>query len=258
MPGERGAVMAEWIAGQGVAESELSDLQRAEARRLLARRGVDLNGTEGLSDRLRAFMRNSTAFAVPNRKAAYELTHVVFYLSEYGRAPLALDPEERQSLLFAGLIAYLDQDADLLAEICIALRFCGEQPPADWQGWLEQHTRGFALQEGQGHGGMDDYHPYLMCNWLQLQVGREAFSHAQCRGMIRFDGPGRLGALRGVSMALYTLLDQGRGGWSHLRSQLLGVLSAEEAAILRGAEGSTEVFEPFFETFARFGQVGAA
>ena len=79
----------------------------------------------GLNDRLRGFARRSITFALPNKKAAYELTHIVFYLSEYGRR----DPEVGQafidSLHFAGTLAFLELNLDLLAEICIALRFAG-------------------------------------------------------------------------------------------------------------------------------------
>ncbi len=258
VPGQRGEVMAEWIASQNVGAHELSDLQRGEARRLLARRGVELRDVEGLDDRLRAFMRRTSGFAVPNRKAAYELTHVVFYLTEYGRKPLQLEEPERQSLLFAGLIAFLDQDSDLLAEICIALTFCDEQPPQDWCHWLEQQTQRFTLQSVPGRVGHDDYHPYLMCNWFQLLVGRTGFSDADCKGTVVIEGPGRPGALRGMSMALYTLLDQAPGSWARVREPLLQSLSSEEGDVLRRAEESTQVFEPFFETFSRFGQVGSA
>ncbi|MEX0282799.1 MAG: hypothetical protein AB3N13_16580, partial [Arenibacterium sp.] len=68
MPGSKGEKLAQWIAHQGLAESELSDLQRGEAERLLARRGVVLPSREaGLRDRLHNFMARSTTFSMPNR-----------------------------------------------------------------------------------------------------------------------------------------------------------------------------------------------
>lgn len=33
-----------------------------------------------------------------------------------------------QSLNFVGILAYLDQNADLLAEVCIALGYAGQVP----------------------------------------------------------------------------------------------------------------------------------
>jgi hypothetical protein len=57
-----------------------------EAQRLMARRDMAPKGEDAtLEDRARYFMGRSDTFALPNKKAAYELTHLVFYLSEYGR-----------------------------------------------------------------------------------------------------------------------------------------------------------------------------
>lgn len=67
-----------------LAQAELSDLQRAEATALLARRNIKLDATQSLHQRLVSFIEHSPSFALPNRKIAYELTHIVFYLSEYG------------------------------------------------------------------------------------------------------------------------------------------------------------------------------
>jgi len=133
LSGDTGEAVVRWAADQDLAEAELSDLQRAEARRLFNRRGRDLGTPDaGLDDRLRAFINRPATFALPNKKAAYELTHIVFYLSEYGRRDPQLDPAALQSLSFAGTLAYLDQNVDLLSEICIALRYAGQTPPAPW------------------------------------------------------------------------------------------------------------------------------
>jgi len=116
LQGNMGARATSWVAAEGLVAAELSDLQRAEARRLCLRRGVDpLARDTGLDDRLRAFGSRSTTFALPNKKAAYELTHIVFYLSEYGRQDPALPEEFIDSLQFAGTIAFLEMNIELLA-----------------------------------------------------------------------------------------------------------------------------------------------
>ena len=84
MAGTQGAKLCNWVAQQELTQAELSDLQRGEAQRLLARRGVEFEDN-GLNARLHRFISRNDTFAVPNKKAAYELTHIVFYLSEYGR-----------------------------------------------------------------------------------------------------------------------------------------------------------------------------
>ncbi|MFC3117922.1 DUF6902 family protein [Jhaorihella thermophila] len=149
MPGDKGEALCRWAAREGLADAELSDLQRAEARRLMLRRGIDpLPEDAGLEDRLRLFMDRSETFAMPNKKAAYELTHIVFYLSEYGRRDPGLSAAAAKSLEFAGILAFLDQNVDLLAEICVAMRHAGIAPSSIWEDWLEQETRRFAVLSG--------------------------------------------------------------------------------------------------------------
>ena len=60
-----------------------------------------------LEARLRAFAGRSQTFAMPNKKAAYELTHIIFYLSDYGRQIPELPDGTLKSLHFTGLLAFL-------------------------------------------------------------------------------------------------------------------------------------------------------
>jgi hypothetical protein len=122
-----GGQMCDWIAAQGLAKAELSDLQCGKASRLLARRGTNVSIALGLDNRFRQFINRSATFALLNKKTAYELTHIVYYLSEYGRSDPNLACGAVQSLKFLGIIPYLDQNADLLADNCIALRFASQR-----------------------------------------------------------------------------------------------------------------------------------
>ncbi|MCR9158753.1 MAG: hypothetical protein NXH80_16065 [Rhodobacteraceae bacterium] len=81
MPGNHGERIVYWALAQDLPRAELSDLQRMEAKRLMARRDAAMIDEDAqLEDRARYFMRRSDTFALPNKKAAYELTHLVFYL----------------------------------------------------------------------------------------------------------------------------------------------------------------------------------
>ncbi|MEX0301045.1 MAG: hypothetical protein AB3N24_01355, partial [Leisingera sp.] len=255
LPGQTGAQIAEWVYAQGLAQAELSDLQRAEARRLLARRGFPLQD-EGLDDRLRRFISCPQAFAIPNKKAAYELTHIVFYLSEYGRRDALLPETAAASLEFAGLVAFLDQNADLLAEICIALRYAGQHPPAEWEAWLDRQVSAYTLFKGEFCGLHDAYHEYFVVNWLMLLSGRKAFRQPVPLGGLHVSALQGGSILRSLSEAVFDA-GSARASWSAVKARAESMLSEEEHRLLAAAERSCARFAGFFEGFARAGSAGA-
>ena len=252
LAGDSGLRAAEWVADQGFVDAELSDLQRAEARRLCARRGVKTNVADtGLDDRLRAFGSRTVTFSLPNKKAAYELTHIVFYLSEYGRHDPQLPQAFVQSLRFSGTLAFLELNIDLLAEICIALRFAGVEPPPIWENWIRAQTRRFVCESDERGWANDDYHPYLMANWHALTCGTGGFCHALPDGPIAFRAPhANATPLRELSECMFTLGDQRRTNWDAMRPMLEEMLS-EDALDVVAAASETVDFELFFESFAR-------
>ncbi|SHJ90246.1 hypothetical protein SAMN05444000_11530 [Shimia gijangensis] len=255
IPGDKGAALVKWVADQGFAQAELSDLQRLEARRLMARRGVDpLAGDTGLEDRMRSFIARSATFSMPNKKAAYELTHAVFYLSEYGRKDPMLDAETRTSLEFTGLLAFIEQNADLLAEICIALRFGGFDVPEVWETWLLRHTHRFDVQTDQKTTPNDDYHEFLVCNWMLSVTGHQPFAKTlKSERMAFFRPDGVSGPLRELSECMFKLTDRS-DDWETMRPVVLDHLSEDAQAVMSWAETSSDKFSAFFQGFARTGR----
>ncbi|MEL7098227.1 MAG: hypothetical protein AAGM84_05295 [Pseudomonadota bacterium] len=252
MPGTHGAALAEWAGAQGLAGAELSDLQRAEAHRLLARRGVLAAQDDGLDERLRAFMRRSATFALPNKKAAYELTHIVFYLSEYGRRAPKLDEGALVSLEYAGLLAFLDQNADLLAEICIALRYAGQTPSPIWESFVLDGLRGFTVTGGEGIDVADDYHEYMVSQWLAALALPDLRAAPIPEGRCRFDAPAHVpGPLRDMSVCLMQMTHSRSADWDCMRPILLNGAPDGSAQIVAAAEASSDRFGAFFEGFAR-------
>lgn len=260
MPGAKGEALAHWIAREGLADAELSDLQRAEARRLMLRRGVDpLPEDGGLTARLHGFIDRSETFAMPNKKAAYELTHIVFYLSEYGRRDPQLSQSAIRSLEYAGILAYLDQNSDLLAEICVAMRYAGAEPSVIWESWLERETHRFAVQTGPQVSTQDDYHDYFVCNWLMAVSGRDAFvKEAAPERMAFLRADPYAAPLREMSECMFRLEDNRSGDWQAMRPVIKQSLSEIGNDILTEAEQSTAHFDAFFEGFARTGLRGVA
>ncbi len=253
MPGDKAQRMVDFAKSERLPMAELSDLQRAEARRLMIRRGVESIKDDGLDDRLRNFAARTRTFTLPNKKAAYELTHISFYLSEYGRRDPKLSVEGKLSLHFAGLTAFLDQNADLLAEICIALRYAGVVPPSIWTDWIESETLGFEIEEGDHVPLNDDYHEFLVCNWHQAVAGAPVFRKSFDGGRMRFNRHQRPTALREISQVMLSLDDARSTDWEVMRHRMAPQLSPEARDVLNIAAESSAKFGAFFEGFARAG-----
>ena len=252
--GTTGEAAAQWVADEGLVDAELSDLQRAEARRLCLRRGVDpLNGDTALDHRLRAFTVQKDTFARPNKKAAYELTHIVFYLSEYGRRAPNLPSGALDSLHHAGTLAFLELNTDLLSEICIALRYAGATPPKAWESWLFAQARLFVVESGGPGWGQDDYHPYLMLNWAMAVAGQGGFGAQIPEGPIRFQAPRpHVSPLRELSECLLGMGGARRPDWHQMRDRVGDTLTDEARHVLQEAERCVD-FPAFFAGFARAG-----
>jgi hypothetical protein len=247
-----GAGLCRWVASEGLPTAELSDLQRGEAHRLLSRRGEATESDVGLKGRLHQFINRSETFALPNKKAAYELTHIVFYLSEYGRCDPQLDNRAIQSLNFVGILAYLDQNADLLAETCIALRYAGQVPSQIWEDWILSTLSNFQAIADPNADVADAYHEYFVCSWLAATAKQDGIGQTVLGERTRFERWDiSAGPLRHMSSCLQQLQDARSSDWSLMRPILEQGIDENGYDILTAAQNSTDEFEAFFEGFSR-------
>ena len=254
LPGSKGSSICQWVARAGLAEAELSDLQRAEAQLLLSRRGAGPMVREGaVGQRLAQFAERPDTFALPNKKAAYELTHIVFYLSEYGKVDPGLSAEALRSLEYSGLIAYLDQNHDLLAEICTALRFAGIEPSEIWTDAVATAHQAIRPVVPQANGAAADaYHAYMVTGWAQAVAKARYFTADFPPDGVQFiDQTGAAGALRPLSQCLYDMGEDRRASWSKMRDRVMPQLPHASREVLSLAEASSPEFERFFEGFSR-------
>ncbi len=252
MQGNKGFALCKWADAVGLAEAELSDLQRAEARRLLARRDVVYPKDDALPARLHHFIERSDTFAMPNKKAAYELTHIVFYLAEYGARDPKISAQAVLSLEYAGLLAYLDQNIDLLAEVCAALRFAGQVPSVIWEEAVRTAHQKCVVTENAGGLLHDGYHEYLVTGWATQIAGGTAFHGDIPEGSLRFRQPeGSSGALRVMSERMFEMGPARSGDWHDMRGHVVPYLGPDGHDVLAGAERSSDKFDAFFEGFAR-------
>jgi len=258
MPGEVGERLCDAVLAQGLIEGETSDIQRLEARRLLARRGRTAPVDASLQERMHAFIATPNRFALPNKKAAYELTHIVFYLTEYGRRRVTLGDEVRQSLENVGIWAFLDGNTDLLAEICIAMRYLSHNYNEVWDDWIASEMQDAEISYAPEFPRKDGYHCLFMGSWLAALRGAPAFSdlpmpqEAAPRGAMVMTTPSnRRGALREISQTLYALGSERSADWDRMERRLCDALSDTARDQLQSAVRTAEGFARFFESFAR-------
>ncbi len=258
MRGTTGAALCDWAASERLAEAELSDLQRGEARRLLARRGCASVAEGALDARLHGFINRSETFALPNKKAAYELTHIVFYLSEYGRRDPGISGQAVLSLEYAGLLAFLDQNLDLLAEVCVALRYAGQTPSPIWEQAVQLAHASCGIRAGYMGRRGDQCHEFLVTGWAAHLSAAAAFAADVPEGPLNFTSAARpAGPLRAMSERMFELGEYRSRDWHQMRAVLVAGLGPEGHRIVQRAEASTDKFEGFFEEFARSGTARA-
>ena len=251
LPGVPVAAMAAQVVRDGLIEAELSDAHRGEAHALLRRAGVQ-SEDPALRRRLECFAGASHTFALPNRRAGYDLTHYVFHATDYGRSSAVFDTSCRQSLINAGLVAWLDDDLDLLAEITIALRLAGMAVPPVWDTALQTGLGAFGCEKADRDAGFaDDYHAYFVMNWAQALRGGVAFDGLLPDRTARFHRPAtRVNALREVSLALLDMGSARGPDWGAMRWRLWPRLSEAARNRLSLVEDLPE-FAAFFSRFSR-------
>lgn len=243
--------MAAFVHEQDLPAIELSDTHRGEAHLLLQRAGGAAGDTSHEA-RLLHFARRSSAFCLPNRRAAYDLTHLVFHAANYGRRSLPWDPARRLSLMHVGIVAWLESNLDLLSEVTLALRFSGESVPASWDECVAQAVDQVAFREAHpGDRFDDDYHQFLVLNWAHGVAGHTPFqTPLPARARIVRYGPKRNTALHELSLALLDMGQARRPEWRAMRWRLWPKLSEPTRHCLECVEVLPE-FDGFFAGFSR-------
>lgn len=250
-PGDLGPRLAEWIVAEGWIDSEVNDLQRAEVRHLLARAGQQVTA-EGLDARLLAFLSRPATFAIPNPRAAYDMLHVVFYLSDYGRRAITLPEAAVQSLHVLGCLAHLEQNTDLLAEVCIALHYAGQAQPALWRDFLQAEARNFRIEPVACVDSADGYHNYLVNQWLIGTNAGIAFDAAFGAGPMSFrHSAPMISPLREWSQALLALGARRSSDWAEMRAACADRLSSGALSVADAGAAAAPEFQRFFAAFAR-------
>ena len=184
MPGKKGAELLDYVVKHQFYSADTSDTRRMEIINLLARRGREPNfvidSKEALLNRVVNFFKQPERFIKFNRTLFYDFTHLMFYITDYGNLPFTHSPEIFEALNHIGMLAYLDNDIDLLAEVCLCYGFLKRPAPEIWinacAGGLRNIDISYINREQViGAPVDDDYHIYFVNSWLMLSLGKEAF-----------------------------------------------------------------------------------
>lgn len=250
MTQNKGEQLAHWVHAADLIQGEMSDLQRAETSRLLSRVALQVKDADAIEARVRKYMERSSTFALPNKKASYELTHLVFYLSEFGRKDPQLSKNAKTSLEYVGLLALLDMNADLLSEVCIAMRYAGQSVPVEWDEWLASMRAQFELS--QTPDDRDDYHQFMMTHWSNMVAHGGGFKGISVEKVHSFVAPLQyVSPLRQISETLFNMDAQRSDDWGKMRGHVSVELTANAYEILELAEQTSPKFDNFFAYFSR-------
>lgn len=254
LSGPEPAALMQIALKSGAPQAETSDVLRAESQWLARRAGLARDDdARQLLGRLARLVADPARFALPNRKVGYELTHIAFYLSDYGKTPGAAPEGLDTSLRYVGILAWMEQNFDLLAECCLALRFIGAPVPDLWHARLAQVLPSFHFAPYNGEVGQDGYHCWLMVLWSQLDETPMALNRPFPAGGFGVSAPvGTHGALRTLSRHLMTSEAGSLHDWDSARATSLLTMDEEEAAIVQTAATFPD-FEAFFSAFSRAG-----
>jgi len=192
MPGEKSKYLSDFIIKNDIYTHETSDTRRVEILNLLDRAGCRPNfGSDSqasLEKRINGFMGQPDRFVKFNRPLFYELTHIIFFATNCGQKKRSFTSSVFDSLNNIGMLAYLDDDMDLLSEVCLCFIFLGATAP---EIWVEACRKGLndikitfkhpAQLVDPAHA--DDYHIYFVINWLMGHTGQPVFDQRYQTGI---------------------------------------------------------------------------
>ena len=193
--GAQGQKIANFARDNQILEFDTCDTRRLEAL-LLLRQGLERpslfeKAYQQVLNGLTPFLNKPDQFLKFNTPLFYEFTHIVFFLTDYGRQQSPVDVDLVSCTMNGGRLAYLDQDADLLAEFCVCLNYLKAPVPRPWIAMLEQALNDIEIIYDQNvasalNPSVDDYHPYLVINWALSFERSDCFSHRFQSGTPRF------------------------------------------------------------------------
>lgn len=182
--GRESQKLAQYVDEDNFVMFDTSDVRRLETLSMLLQIGGLSKANKQLLDdiieRVEIFIQNPAWYTKFNKPLFYDLTHIVFFLTDYGKKPTSLKTELFSCLMHIGTLALLDDDADLLSETCICLMYIGQAVPQYWDEYLTRYRDEIRITfDGTIASALnptvDEYHIYLVLNAYHAARGRPVF-----------------------------------------------------------------------------------
>lgn len=257
MPGNKGERLIDYVLKSDLYTYDTSDTRRLEIINLLNRRGrkpqFKTDTHEALLNRVTGFIQQSEKFIKFNRPLFYDFTHLVFFVTDYGNKQIDHDERVFKSLNQIGMLAYLDNDTDLLAEVCLCFIFSGRPAP---QMWIEECSNGLRTMDisFKPHNALtvtppaDDYHIYFVMSWLMGVLDKEAFQESYSQGVPIFtQNKPQKSTLSKIFQVLHPLVLEPRSKQIRKNIRASEFLSVEDTLHLNSALAANPNGGEFFE-----------
>lgn len=185
MTGNMGKKIAYTVRSKKLVDFDTSDVRRLEALYLLNRVSKlteeETIIKQGIENRLYEFTQNTERFHKFNRPLFYDLTHLVFFVTNYGKKKAIGFPNLKDCLFSVGFLSLLDNDIDLLSEVIICLKYIGITPPEYWRMYVLESRKNIQISYDKDvvsalNNTIDDYHVYLVHNWCLSNLGELVFT----------------------------------------------------------------------------------
>ena len=184
LSGHEGQKLAQYVDQENYVRFDTSDVRKLETLTMLRQAGQLSEDNNALYNailgRIDEFVQNPSWYTKFNKPLFYDLTHIIFFLTDYGKTAIPLKSDLRACLMHMGTLALLDNDADLLSEICVCLIYIGSPVPQYWDDYLMRYSGEISISYNGSiasalNPNVDEYHIYLVLNAYQAVRGRPVF-----------------------------------------------------------------------------------
>lgn len=184
MQGNESEKIAQYILDEELVFFDMCSTRKLETLTMLrevAPLGKSLLGVRNrIIENVDRLFSNPDLYSKFNKPLFYEITHIIFFLTDYGKTSMPLNNDVAECLTNMGLLCLLDNDADLLAEVCICMTYIGLETPKYWDEFLQKSLQQIKISYHETvssalNAAVDEYHVYFVLNWYFAVKNRPSF-----------------------------------------------------------------------------------